>query len=260
MTSKFGTALVTGASSGIGATYADRLASRGYDLILVARDAERLGQLAEQLTASYGVKADILRADLSDRADVLKVEEKLKQDETIALFVNNAGIGPAGPLLASDPDYLDRIVDINVGAANRLAVAAARIFSGRRRGKIVNIASAVAMAAPFFHGTYAASKAFILALTESLATDLKDTGVQVQAVLPGYTRTEIFDRVGSSMDKLDPEAVMEVGDLVDAALAGLDQGELVTMPSLSDFGLYEALLAARGALRPNLSLRKPAAR
>lgn len=260
MTSKLGTALVTGASSGIGATYADRLARRGYDLILVARDADRLAQLAAKLKAEYSVEADILRADLSDRTDVLKVEERLKQDGAITLFVNNAGIGPAGPLLASDPDYLDRIVDINVGAANRLAVAAARIFAERGRGAIVNVASAVAMAAPFFHGTYAASKAFVLALTESLATDLKDTGVQVQAVLPGYTRTEIFDRVGGSMDKLDPEAVMEVGDLVDAALAGLDQKELVTMPSLSDYGLYETFLTARNALRPNLSLRKPAAR
>ncbi len=260
MTSQRGTALVTGASSGIGATYADRLARRGYDLILVARDAERLEQLAGKLKAAYGVDADILRADLSDRVDVQTVEEKLRKNEAITLFVNNAGIGPAGPLLASDPDYLDRIVDINVGAANRLAVAAARVFAARNRGAIVNIASAVAMAAPFFHGTYAASKAFVLALTESLATDLKETGVQVQAVLPGYTRTEIFDRVGGSMDKLDPEVVMDVGDLVDAALAGLDQGELVTMPSLSDYNLYETFLTARNALRPNLSLRKPAAR
>lgn len=260
MTSRLGTALVTGASSGIGATYADRLARRGYDLILVARDADRLGGLADKLAADHRIKADVLRADLSDRADVLKVEARLEADEAVTLFVNNAGIGPAGPLLAADPDYLDRIVDINVGAANRLAVTAARIFSGRKRGAIVNIASAVALAAPFFHGTYAASKAFILALTESLATDLKDTGVQVQAVLPGYTRTEIFDRVGGSMDGLDPEVVMEVGDLVDAALAGLDREELVTMPSLADYSLYETFLGARSALRPHLSLRKPAAR
>ncbi len=260
MTSSLGTALVTGASSGIGATYADRLARRGYDLVLVARDAARLGQLAENLKSTYGVDADILRADLSERADVLKVENRLRTDETITLFVNNAGIGPNGPLLTADPDYLDRIVDINVGAANRLAVVAARIFAERNKGAIVNIASAVALAAPFFHGTYAASKAFVLALTESLAADFKDKGVQVQAVLPGYTRTEIFDRVGGSMDNLDPEAVMDAGDLVDAALAGFDQGEVVTMPSLSDYSLYEAFIAARNALRPNLSLRKPAVR
>ncbi len=260
MTSKLGTALVTGASSGIGATYADRLARRGYDLILVARDAGRLDELADKLSTAHGIKADVLRADLSERADVLKVEDKLNQDDTITLFVNNAGIGPSGPLLATDPDYLDRIVDINVTAANRLAVTAARVFSRRKRGAIINIASAVAMAAPFFHGTYAASKAFLLALTESLATDLKDSGVQVQAVLPGYTRTEIFDRVGGSMDGLDPETVMEVGDLVDAALAGLDRKELVTMPSLTDYSLYEAFLDARNALRPNLSLRRPATR
>jgi short-subunit dehydrogenase len=255
-----GTALVTGASSGIGATYAERLAGRGYDLVLVARDAARLTALAEKLTAAHGVKASILTADLSLKEDTRKVEERIRQDASITLLVNNAGIGPAGSLLASDPDYLERMVDINVGAANRLAVAAAQAFATRGRGSIVNIASAVAMAAPFFHGTYAASKAFVLALTESLATELKDTGVTVQAVLPGYTRTEIFDRVGGSMDKLDPEKVMDVGDLVDAALAGLDRGELVTIPSLEDASLYESYGAARGVMMPYLSLNKPASR
>lgn len=257
---ELGTALVTGASSGIGATYAERLAARGYDLVLVARDAARLTALAEKLTAAHGVKASVLTADLSLKEDTGKVEDRLRQDASITLFVNNAGIGPAGPLLTADTDYLERMVEINVNTANRLAVAAAQAFAARGQGAIVNIASAVAMAAPYFHGTYAGSKAFVLALTESLATELKGTGVTMQAVLPGYTRTEIFDRVGSSMDKLDPNSVMEVGDLVDAALVGLDRGELVTMPSLADVSLYQNFDTARNALRPNLSLSKPAPR
>ncbi len=258
--SKLGTALVTGASSGIGATYAEKLAKRGYDLVLVARDADRLKALAARLSSEHGIKADVLRADLSQRVDVLAVDRRLRDDGSITLFVNNAGIGPKGSLLKADPDYLDQMVDLNVTAANRLAVAAAQVFAARGKGAIVNTASAVALAPDLFSGTYAASKAFVLALTEALHAELKDTGVRIQAVLPGFTRTEIFDRVGGSMDNLDPNSVMEASDLVDAALAGLDRGELVTMPSLADTQLYETYASARLGLRPYLSLSKPAAR
>ena len=258
--SKLGTALVTGASSGIGATYADRLAKRGYDLVLVARDAERLKALAERLTRENGIQADVLRADLTERADVLAVEKRLRQDGSIALFVNNAGIGPKGSLLTSDPDYLDRMVELNVTAANRLAVAAAQAFVKRGEGAIINTASVVALWPQAFSGTYTASKAFVLILTESLAAELAGTGVRIQAVLPGLTRTEIFDRVGGSFDNMDPNMVMDVTDLVDAALAGFDQGELITIPSLADRTLYDKLETARGELRPHLSLSRPAAR
>lgn len=259
-TSKPKTALVTGASSGIGATYADRLAARGYDLILVARDTTRLTALAEKLSATHGIMADVLSADLSQKSDVVKVEQRLRSDETISLFVNNAGIGPNGPLLTSDLDYLDTMVDLNVTAANRLAVAAAQVFVARGAGAIINTASVVALAPHFFNGTYSATKSFVLTLTESLAAELENTGVSIQAVLPGLTRTEIFDRVGRSFDDLDPNMVMEVGDLVDAALAGFDQGELITIPSLADKGLYDSYIAARGELRPHLSLNRPAGR
>ena len=258
--SRHGTALVTGASSGIGATYAEKLAARGYHLILVARDAARLMALGEKLEQQHGITADVLRADLADRLDLDVVDRRLRDDATISLLVNNAGIGPNGPLLKADTAYLDRMVDLNVTAANRLALEAARAFSARGRGRIVNIASAVALAPERFSGTYAAGKAFVLALTESLAAELKDTGVQVQAVLPGYTRTEIFDRVGGSMDNLPKDSVMEVGDLVDAALAGLDRNELVTIPSLEDAALFDSFRQSRAALGPHLSRNKPALR
>jgi short-subunit dehydrogenase len=260
MASTLGTALVTGSSSGIGATYADRLAKRGYDLILVARDAERLGQLAQKLSKDHGIQAEVLRADLGEAADVRKVEERLRRDGAITLFVNNAGIGPNGPLLKGDIDYLDRMIALNVTAANRLAVAAAQTFVVRGSGAIINTASVVALAPHFFNGTYTASKAFVLSLTESLAGELENTGVKIQAVLPGLTRTEIFDRVGSSMDQLDQNMIMEVGDLVDAALAGFDQGELITIPSLADRSLYATFETARGELRPHLSRNTPAPR
>lgn len=255
-----GTALVTGASSGIGATYADRLARRGYDLVLVARDAGRLDTLGSRLADQYGVKSESLRADLSDRSDLRTVEERLRGDAGITLFVNNAGVGPKGPLLQGDLDDLDRMVELNVLAANRLAIVAAQAFAGRGTGAIVNTASAVALAPHLFNGTYSASKAFVLTLTESLAGELAGTGVRLQAVLPGLTRTELFDRVGGSIDDLDPNMVMEVGDLVDAALAGFDQGELITIPSLADNSLYANYHAARSVLTPHLSLSRPAPR
>lgn len=257
---ELGTALVTGASAGIGATYADRLARRGHDLLLVARDAARLRELAARLSRQYAIKAEVLAADLSAPAELRTVEKRLREDAAISLLVNNAGIGPRGKALADDVDYLDAMVALNVTAANRLAVAAAQTFAARGSGAIVNIASAVAIVPEAFNGTYSASKAFILALTQSLAAELADRGVQIQAVLPGFTRTEIFDRAGGSFDSLDQERVMDVGDMVDAALVGFDRGELVTIPSLSDTGLFDALDVARRALGGQLSLKKPAER
>lgn len=258
--STLGTALVTGASAGIGATYAGRLAARGYDLLLVARDAARLQALATSLHDQYGVAVAVLPADLAREADIAKVEDRLRGDDRITLLVNNAGIGPKEPLLKADIDYLDRMVAVNVVAVNRLAVAAAQTFTARGQGAIVNIASAVAVVPEAFNGTYSATKAFVLALTQGLASELKDGPVRIQAVLPGFTRTEIFERVGASFDAIDPERVMDVTDLVDAALSGFDQGELVTIPSLADPDLLGALNAARGALGPHLSLRQPASR
>ncbi|WP_159952132.1 SDR family oxidoreductase [Rhizobium sp. 18065] len=258
--SSLGTALVTGASSGIGATYARKLAARGYDLVLVARDATRLTALAGELGSAFGISADVLPADLTLAADVRKVEDRIRADQAITLLANNAGIGPNGTLLGGDIDYLDRMIAINVTAANRLAVAAAQAFKARGRGAIINIASVVALAPEIFNGTYGASKAFVLALTQALAHELADSGVKVQAVLPGLTRTEIFDRVGSSFDHIDPERVMDVDDMVSAALAGFDQGELVTIPSLQDADLLSSFNTARGALGPHLSRRLPAAR
>lgn len=259
-TAQQGTAIVTGASSGIGATYAERLAARGYDLLLVARDVERLNALADRLSAEHGVKAEVLAADLARDADLRRVESRLRSDEAITLLVNNAGIGPKGPLLADDIDYLDQMIAINVTAANRLAVAAAQTFVTRGSGGIINIASAVAIVPEFFNGAYSGTKSFVLGLTLSLASELKDKGVKLQAVLPGFTRTEIFDRVGGSFDNLPQDRIMEVNDLVDAALAGFDLGELVTVPSAEDESLVHGFQNARMALGGQASRDRPASR
>jgi short-subunit dehydrogenase len=248
-----GTALVTGASSGIGAAYAERLARRGYDLILVARDQARLEGLASRIGSETGVTVETLRADLTEQADVLRVERRIRQQQDITMLVNNAGVGPDGPLVDGNLDYLDRMILINVSALNRLAVAAASEFARRGKGTIINLASVVALIPEMFNGTYSATKAFVLNLTLALNTEAAPKGVRLQAVLPGLTRTEIFERAGLDIGKLDQSRIMEVGEMVDAALAGLDQGELVTIPSLPDPEAWKAAVTARLALGPNLS-------
>lgn len=255
-----GVALVTGASSGIGAVYAERLARRGRDLVLVARNKERLDQLAARLSAATGRYVETLQADLGSAEDLLGVERRLRADESITMLVNNAGVAAVTPLIHSDVDQLDAMIRINVTAVTRLAAAAASGFVARGGGAIVNIASVVALAPEMLNGVYGGSKAFVLALSQSMHHELAASGVRVQAVLPGATATELWDRAGHSVDKLPAEWVMTTEDMVDAALAGFDQGETVTIPSLPDARDWAAFEAARQALGPNLSRRHPADR
>jgi short-subunit dehydrogenase len=254
------TALITGASSGIGAIYADRLARRGYDLILVARDAAKLSALAAQLEASTGRKVDTIRADLSVTADLRAVEQRLASDTNISMLVNNAGLGAVKPLIDSTPEELDNLINVNVTALTRLTRAVAPGLVARGGGAIINISSIVALAPELLNGTYGGSKAFVLALTQSLHHELNDKGVQVQAVLPGAIGTPFWERSGMPVEHLPSAIVMTPEDLVDAALAGFDQRELVTLPSLPDVAEFTRMDQARKALGPNLSHTKPAAR
>lgn len=255
-TQNLGTAVITGASSGIGEVYAERLAERGYDLILVARNAERLSSLAARLGASHDRKIDILPADLTLPGGIGVVEERLRSDDSVTLLVNNAGLMAGGPLAESDPGAVDAMLQVNVVALTRLSAAAAAHFSTRKRGGIINIGSAMAYLDTPRTAAYGASKAYVLNFSLSLDLELGPLGVQVQAVLPGYTRTPMIDNGQNLPDAI----VMDVDALVDAALAGYDARELVTIPSLPDVADYEAWEASRAALRPNLSLSKPADR
>ena len=254
------TALITGASSGIGATYARRLAARGYDLLLVARNETRLRQLADELTAAHRVRVDLLSADLEQHADIEKVAARLRSDEQITLLVNSAGIALNGSLAEADLDSTHSLLQINLLALTMLASAAAVRFSLGGGGAIINIGSVVSLLPGRFNAIYSASKAYVLSLSQSMHAELASHGVQVQVVLPGVTRTEIFERSGSSLAQIPPGMVMEVEDLVDAALRGFDQGELVTIPSLPDSSEWHALTQARLQLAPNLSHNQPAAR
>jgi short-subunit dehydrogenase len=253
------TVLITGASSGIGATYAERLAWRGHDLVLVARDAARLEALATRLSGETGRRVDILAADLTDPAALRRVEARLREDAAIGMLVNNAGMAVTGTLTEADPDQLERMVLLNVVAPMRLAAAAVPAFLGRGGGTIVNIASVLALAPELFNGVYSGTKAFVLNLTQSLQTEVGDR-LRVQAVLPGATRTEIWGRAGVDMAQMPPSMLMEVGEMVDAALAGLDQGEAVTIPSLPDAADWGRFTAARQAMGPNLSRDRAAER
>jgi short-subunit dehydrogenase len=259
-TQQLGTALITGASTGIGAVYADRLARRGYDLVLVARDEARLSALAERLHSETGRKVEWLKADLTVKADLAQVEQRLRDDKSLTLLVNNAGMSVSGTLVEGDIDRFQTMLELNVIAPTRLAAAAARNFVTRKTGAIVNIASVLALAPELFNGSYSGTKAYVLNLSISLQKELEAAGVRVQAVLPGATRTEIWARAGVDVGGFPPEMVMEVDDMVDAALAGFDQGELVTIPSLPDQADFERYTAARLALGPNLSRNAPAER
>ncbi|WP_445286908.1 SDR family NAD(P)-dependent oxidoreductase [Variovorax atrisoli] len=255
-----GTALVTGASSGIGAVYADRLARRGFDLILVARNRERLEALAAKLVRETGRKVEVLPADLTNRQDIAQVEAALRTRGDITMLVNNAGFGAAAPLLASDVDKMEEMIALNVSVLTRLTYAAVPGFVERGTGTLVNIASIVAISPETLNGVYGGSKAFVLALSQSLQHELKDKGVRVQAVLPGATATEFWGVAGVPMEHLPKEIVMTAQDMVDAALAGLDQGEQVTIPALPDLAEWETFDAARRAMSARLSSTAPAAR
>jgi len=255
-----GTALITGASTGIGAIYADRLARRGHDLILVARNRQRLASLARKLVNETGRKVETVEADLTSPADLLRVEHILRTNADISLLVNNAGVGATNPLLASDVDKMDEMIRLNVSALTRLTYAVVPGFVARGSGTIVNIASIVAIAPEVLNGVYGGTKAFVLAFSQSLAHELAGKGIRVQAVLPGATATEFWDVAGTPVHNLPQQIVMSADDLVDSALAGLDLGETVTIPSLPDQAEWDRYDAARRAMSDRLSSAIPAPR
>jgi short-subunit dehydrogenase len=249
-----GTALVTGASSGIGATYADRLARRGWDLVLVARDTARLEALAAKLRAEAGVAVDVLTADLTVAAQRDAVEARLRDDAKITLLVNNAGAALPPGFLSAEADKLQWLIDLNITAPTRLARAVAprllqRAKDGTPGGAIVNISSVLAVAPEFMPGIYPATKSYVLTLSQALQSELGPQGVYVQAVLPAATRTEIWERSGLAIENIP--GVMDVGELVDAALTGFDRHESVTIPPLADEALWNDFAAAREALLPH---------
>ncbi|MGV8836103.1 SDR family NAD(P)-dependent oxidoreductase [Cellvibrio sp.] len=250
--------LITGASTGIGATYAERFAQRGHDLVLVARDKVRLDALASRLNHEYGVNVDVMPADLTKPNDLLTVEARLRNDARIGTLINNAGIAQSGSFIEQTPDQVEQLIALNTTALARLSNAVAPRLVQAGTGAIINISSVVGLAPEFQMSVYGATKAFVLFLSQGLHLELSPKGIYVQAVLPAGTYTEIWDRAG--IDISTYPAMMKVDDLVDAALVGFDRRELVTIPPLQNVTHWNALDTARQVLLSDINQAQAAER
>jgi short-subunit dehydrogenase len=242
-------ALITGASSGIGRAFAERLAADGYDLILVARRRERLEELAAQI-ARPGADIEIAVADLSDRDAIVELSIRLAGDPSMELLVNNAGFGAYAPFLELDPDLAEEQIAVHIMATVRLTRAVLPGLVARGKGAVINVASTFAFTSGINipsrpRATYVASKAYIVAFTELLAFELEGTGVKVQALCPGVVKTEFHDHIGGRPPGVP---VLEPAEVVDASLAGLALGEVICVPQLRDTGAIGRIDAARRGL------------
>ena len=258
-TSQQGTAIVTGASAGLGRVYADRLARRGYDLILVARRADQLAALAATLRAQYGIQVRAFPADLSRSEDVERLADLIRSDG-ITMLVNNAGVAVMGSSATVDVDKLRAQQAVNVDAVTRLSVAALPKFLERNRGTLVNVSSILGFGFLPPSAFYSATKGSVANLTRALQNEAAGSNVRVQLVAPSATATDIWDAAGVPLSSLDSRIVMRVEDCVDAALAGLDQGEQVTFPALEDARLWQDFEAAAARLVQGAMSNTPASR
>ena len=256
-----GTAIVTGASSGIGKVYADRLAARGYNLVLVARRQERLREIATNLQEQFAVQAHILAADLSTPAGVAAVAERIASDPEVSMMVNNAGLSLLKPLTDTPDDVIARMVALNITAMTTLSKVALVAFKARGTGALVNIGSGAGFAPYPGIPVYGATKAYVYLFTQSLQSEVRDTDVRVQLVLPGAVVSEGWDVAGGQeIDPLPEAVVMTTEDCVDAALNGLDRQEMVTAPSLHNETLLRDYEAASAELLQGMFDATPASR
>lgn len=239
-------AVVTGASSGIGRTYADRLAARGHPLLLVARRKERLDEAADSLRSRHGGDVQTLVADLEQAADLAVLERRLASDP-VAVLVNNAGAGGLGPTARSSGDAMERLIRLNIVALTRLSHAALTGFRARGAGTLVNLGSIMAFAPNKGGAVYSGSKAYVLNFTRSLQLEHAGSAIRIQVVLPGPIRTEFFSAQGLSDAVFPDSAYLTADQLVDAALAGLDAGEAITSPTLADMATWATVETAREA-------------
>lgn len=256
-----GTAVVTGASAGLGRLFADRLARRGHDLLLVARRGDRLEEAAKALRSQYGVTVNTLVADLGAAADLERVAQAIAADTSITLLVNNAGTSTLAPVLATAPASAQSMIDVNVTALARLSLVALAGFKARDRGTLINIGSVLGFHTLPISSIYSGTKGFVLNFTRGLQEEVAGSGVRVQLVLPAATATDIWELSGVPVTNLDPAHVMTAEHCVDAAIAGLDLGEPITMPSVDDYApLFAAYDDARAQLFGASQNGTPAAR
>ena len=252
------TVLITGASTGIGAIYADRFARRGHDLVIVARDGAKLEALATRLRQDYSINVDVLPADLTQSSDLAIVEKRLQDDANIDTLINNAGIAQSGSFVEQTPDLIEKLIALNITALTRLANAVTPRLVKQGKGAIVNVSSVVGLAPEYQMSVYGASKAFVLFLSQGMHQELSPKGIYVQALLPAGTYTEIWERAGIDISNSSP--MMEVNELVDAALVGFDRKELVTIPPLHKETRWDDLEKVRQGLLSDIEMSQAAAR
>ncbi|WP_024801731.1 SDR family oxidoreductase [Nocardia sp. BMG51109] len=241
-------ALVTGPTSGIGQGYAERLASLGYDLVLVARDEQRLAALADELKRRFDTRSEVLRADLADAADRDRVAARL--GEGVEFLVNNAGLGLSGEFWTVDPAKLQTQLDVNVTAVLQLTRAALPPMITAAKGTVVNVAS-VAGLVPGRGSTYSASKAYVISFTEGLSGGLTGTGVRMQALCPGFVRTEFHRRAGLERPSGPEPMWLSVDQVVAGSLHDLEKGRVISVPGVQ----YKALTAVAGLIPRSLQVR-----
>ncbi|MEU6025003.1 SDR family oxidoreductase [Micromonospora sp. NPDC047134] len=224
-------ALITGATAGIGAAFAQRLATDGWHLVLVARDRTRLAAQAAELTGRYGVQTEVLTADLSTDDGCELVEERLAADPSVELLVNNAGISLNTSFLRSSVADETRLLRLNVHAVMRLTLAALPMMTERRSGAVINVSSVAGFGALMPGSTYSASKAWVINFSESVGQAARPFGVRVMALCPGYTRTEFHQRAGIDMSKTPEWMWLSAPAVVDDALLDLGKGKFISVPS-----------------------------
>lgn len=242
------TALVTGATSGIGLGFARRLASDGYDLMIVARDRQRLETTAAQLT-SDGASVEVIAADLAEAEQLREVEGRLRDERRpIEMLVNNAGFSAGQSFVTGDVDAEQAQIDVMVSAVMRLSHAVLPGMVERGHGVVINVSS-IASFLPF--GTYSAAKAWVTSFTQGLATELDGSGVRALAVCPGFVRTEFHERAGIDIDRSNDTWWLEVDAVVQRAMEDLRRGKVISVEGLG----YKAI-AAGTHLLPRDSLRR----
>ena len=249
------TALITGASSGIGRLYALKLAERGHDLVLVARREDRLRDLAAEIAAAHGMKAQVLPADLESEEGIARVEQRIAQGEKLDLVVNNAGYAARGLVAQLDGPAFERMLQVNVVALVRLSSAAMRRMAAEGSGAIVNVASGSVFAKIPGNAGYGASKAFVISFTRYMQAEAEaeGKGVFVQLLIPGIIATDFHEVAGADVSRFPPHMVMDAEQFVTGAVRGLEFREPVCIPAMPDLAEWEAYAAAEGRLLPNVS-------
>lgn len=252
-------ALVTGASAGIGRSFAEHLARTGHDLVIVARREDRLRALAEELGAATQADIEVLAADLGSDAGAAAVAARIAAGG-VDMLVNNAGYAARGRVAELDADALDAMLRVNVLALGRLSAAAMKAMTAAGRGTIINIASGTVFMQMPGNAGYGASKNYVMAFTRHMQIEAAGTGVRVQLLVPGVIATDFHEVAGNDIANFPPERVMQADDLVVASLRALEMDEPVCIPSLPEIRDWDNYVAAEALVAKNCSRDRPAAR